>query len=185
MQPGRQPKTKTLFIPQCYDTFSVLGRRKQHIVLNVAISFVSSVDRVPWWRLVSAVVSLSSHIAHSIVRICFHFNHWNCEPKCDSVNLHAVPLNINPLNAKLSPICHLLALVWAHRILHISRVRVKKNNNIGVLVELLYSSCLINVLICVNLPNIYCYIYDEFTPKLQRKFITPIVKKAYKLYYGC
>jgi hypothetical protein len=30
---------------------------------------------------------------------------------------------INPLNAKLNPICHLLAL-GAHPILHISRVRV-------------------------------------------------------------
>jgi len=32
---------------------------------------------------------------------------------------------INPLNAKLNPICHLLALLKAHNILHVSRVRVK------------------------------------------------------------
>jgi hypothetical protein len=32
---------------------------------------------------------------------------------------------INPLNAKLNPICHLLALLGAHHILHISGVRVK------------------------------------------------------------
>jgi hypothetical protein len=31
---------------------------------------------------------------------------------------------LNPLNAELSPICHLLALLGAHRILHVSRVRV-------------------------------------------------------------
>jgi len=31
----------------------------------------------------------------------------------------------NPLNAKLNPICHLLALLGAHRILHVSRIRVK------------------------------------------------------------
>ena len=30
----------------------------------------------------------------------------------------------NPLNAELNPICHLLALVGAHHILHVSRVRV-------------------------------------------------------------
>ena len=30
----------------------------------------------------------------------------------------------NPLNAKLNPICHLLALLGAHPILHFSRVRV-------------------------------------------------------------
>ena len=30
----------------------------------------------------------------------------------------------NPLNAKLNPICHLLALLGAHRILYVSRIRV-------------------------------------------------------------
>jgi len=34
---------------------------------------------------------------------------------------------INPLNAELNPICHLLALLGAHHILHVSRIRVKKN----------------------------------------------------------
>ena len=34
------------------------------------------------------------------------------------------PLFINPLNAELNPICHLLALLGAHLILHISRIRV-------------------------------------------------------------
>jgi hypothetical protein len=33
---------------------------------------------------------------------------------------------INPLNAKLNPICHLLALLGAHHVLHVSRIRVKK-----------------------------------------------------------
>jgi len=36
--------------------------------------------------------------------------------------------NINPLNAELSPICHLLALLGAHHILHVSRIRVKLDN---------------------------------------------------------
>jgi len=31
----------------------------------------------------------------------------------------------NSLNAKLNPICHLLALLGAHHILHVSRIRVK------------------------------------------------------------
>jgi len=31
---------------------------------------------------------------------------------------------MKPLNAELNPICHLLALVGAHHILHVSRVRV-------------------------------------------------------------
>jgi len=31
---------------------------------------------------------------------------------------------INPSNAELNPICHLLALLGAHHILHVSRVKV-------------------------------------------------------------
>jgi hypothetical protein len=31
----------------------------------------------------------------------------------------------NPLNAELNPICHLLALLGAHHILHVCRIRVK------------------------------------------------------------
>jgi hypothetical protein len=34
------------------------------------------------------------------------------------------PVSFNPLNAELNPICHLLALLGAHRILHVSRIRV-------------------------------------------------------------
>jgi len=33
--------------------------------------------------------------------------------------------DFNPLNAELNPICHLLTLLEAHHILHVSRVRVK------------------------------------------------------------
>jgi len=35
------------------------------------------------------------------------------------------PSLLNPLNAELNPICHLLALLGAHHILHVSRIRVK------------------------------------------------------------
>jgi hypothetical protein len=34
--------------------------------------------------------------------------------------------DFNPLNAKLNPICHLLALLGAHPILHVSRIRVNQ-----------------------------------------------------------
>jgi hypothetical protein len=33
----------------------------------------------------------------------------------------------NPLNAERNPICHLLALLGAHPILHVSRIRVKEH----------------------------------------------------------
>ena len=52
-----------------------------------------------------------------------------CESNCYlSPTLPGVRVNnlqINPLNADLNPICHLLALLGAHHILHVSRIRVK------------------------------------------------------------
>jgi len=41
-------------------------------------------------------------------------------------------MDINPLNAELNPICHLLALLGAHHILHVSRIRVKVLGNYDV-----------------------------------------------------
>jgi len=34
-------------------------------------------------------------------------------------------ITFNPLNAELNPICHLLALLGAHHILHVSGIRVE------------------------------------------------------------
>jgi hypothetical protein len=36
--------------------------------------------------------------------------------------------NVSPSNSELNPICYLLALLGAHHILHISRIRVKMYN---------------------------------------------------------
>ena len=44
--------------------------------------------------------------------------------KCTHTHTHSLSY-LNPLNAKLNLICHLLALLGAHHILHISRIRVK------------------------------------------------------------
>ena len=40
-------------------------------------------------------------------------------------NFIKLNIHINPLSAELNPICHLLALLGAHHILHVSRIRVK------------------------------------------------------------
>jgi hypothetical protein len=37
----------------------------------------------------------------------------------------------------------------------------------------------------VNLLNLFCYVHGEFTPELQGKSITPIVKKEYELCIDC
>ena len=46
-----------------------------------------------------------------------------------SPNHHNAHL-LNHLNTELNPICHLLALLEAHRILHVSRIRVKNRINV-------------------------------------------------------
>jgi hypothetical protein len=43
------------------------------------------------------------------------------------INLCSCDDQINPLNSELHPISHLLALLGAHHILHVSRIRVKKD----------------------------------------------------------
>ena len=37
--------------------------------------------------------------------------------------VHVSRIRVNPLNAELNPFCHLLALVGAHHIVHISGIR--------------------------------------------------------------
>jgi len=44
---------------------------------------------------------------------------------CVCVCVHVLVCVINPLNAELNPICHLLALIGSHHILHVSMIRVK------------------------------------------------------------
>jgi transposase len=43
------------------------------------------------------------------------------------ITLKHIHVFLNPLKTMLNPICHLLALLGAHHILHVSRIRVKKN----------------------------------------------------------
>ena len=43
---------------------------------------------------------------------------------------------VNPLNAELNPICHLLALLGARPIFHISRIRVNKHSSKQYLLDL-------------------------------------------------
>ena len=46
------------------------------------------------------------------------------EGQNDVVKLPARPHHFNPLNTELIPIYHLLALLGAHHIFHVSRLRV-------------------------------------------------------------
>ena len=44
--------------------------------------------------------------------------------------------SVNPLNVELNPVCHLLALLGAHPILHVSRIRV----NFALVPDLLHQT---------------------------------------------
>jgi hypothetical protein len=48
-------------------------------------------------------------------------------------------VSINPLNAELNPIRHLLALVGARHIVQVSRIRVKDVNKVLVLYQSLFT----------------------------------------------
>jgi len=48
-------------------------------------------------------------------------------PECVWRIVSPGPYKVNPLNAELNPICRLVALLGAHHIFHVSRIKVKGN----------------------------------------------------------
>jgi len=66
----------------------------------------------------SANFSLFSHLTQTVLYTALSIE------ACELEKLHLLQHEFNPLNVELNPICHLLALLGAHHILHISRVRV-------------------------------------------------------------
>jgi len=56
---------------------------------------------------------------------CFERNTVFRKPNRFQFSGEEILEHIKPLNAELNPICHLLALLGSHHILHVSRVRVK------------------------------------------------------------
>ena len=73
---------------------------------------------------------------------------WNCID-LDGTRWKPPPfLCFNPLNAQLNPICRLLALLGAHHIFHVSRIRVSWSSWIFVICAVLMS---LNVAPCVRI----------------------------------
>ena len=56
---------------------------------------------------------------------------WKHFPKFKEApnNMYDTWGDINPLNAKLNPICHYLALLGAHHVLHVSRIMFRQDSN--------------------------------------------------------
>jgi hypothetical protein len=62
---------------------------------------------------------------------------------------------INPWNTELNPICHLLALLAAHRILHVSSVRIKEIQEPTVWCQVTEVATYPSVPLC-NVIAVYC-----------------------------
>jgi hypothetical protein len=87
---------------QCLNEQVALSAINNHLPLTMSLLHVSASTRPSTGRL---------HTAHSVTDV--------------PVYIYNTILSVNPLKAELNPICHLLALLGAHHILHVSRIRVK------------------------------------------------------------
>jgi len=85
---------------------------------------------------------------------------------------------INPLNAELSPICYLLALLGAHHILHVSRVRVKVTARF--ITFLSNHSLLLSRRLIRETPNITSLTYQN-----HKRDPTPISVNSLMVYIFC
>ena len=72
------------------------------------------------------LASINMPISFYTYTITFFYCHFLIQ-----IAKNLLKCGINPLNAKLNPICHLLALLGAYHILHVSRIRVN-NTRIAV-----------------------------------------------------
>ena len=79
------------------------------------------------------LIGLSPIVSSELRIILFLLIPVGCKWNLHVMNL--VCIDIKTLNAKLNPICHLLALLGAGHILHVSRIRVKglgPNNSLNI-----------------------------------------------------
>jgi hypothetical protein len=82
-----------------------------------------------FWNVTARQIIKRNH--RSVVCICLHLQVEAIREKRNAFfwvvtqQVVVISLILNPLNAELNPICHLLALLGTHHILHVSRIRVK------------------------------------------------------------
>ena len=96
----------TLLPLMCTPRLPVVDWTEAPADLNGLVPFA---ERRKIWFL-----SVCHHILTGLCKLHYKYeSNWN------------VFLHINPLSPELNPICYLLALLWAHHFLHVSRIRVK------------------------------------------------------------
>ena len=93
-------------------------------------------------------------------------------------------MKVNPLNAEVNPICHLLALLGAHPVLHISRIRV----NCECLMP--FSVSLLSVHYLHVLKQCNCFLYITVNKhfllsSFYKKMYFPVVSIVVSFLYHC
>ena len=107
------PRSKNLCYPE-----TCLTHEKIHVTLN---SIISRLYDEFFWLSNSWVIKLN-------VQTCACVNTYtksSAMSECCYLIFKNAQKKFNPLNTELNPICHLLALLGAHHILHVSRIRFK------------------------------------------------------------
>ena len=78
------------------------------------------------------MVSISLHCVFAEILPSEYFSlrlHTQAVNTCIDLEKAFVLRDVNPLNAELNSICHLVALLGVHHFLHVSRIRVKVTIN--------------------------------------------------------
>jgi len=104
-----------------------------------------------YWLLASSPASkVKNGNTHIVQQIHIRWQQYTRPTK--SKKMDSCRELFNPLNAELNPICHLLALLRAHHISHVSWLRVKTMEILP-----LYSQCIFSLLMYV-VNNKYIYL---------------------------
>ena len=115
---NRYKNLKTKIMKCCANICSnvnFLGSQNVHCTWCI----YNMVQWTAWWWLLRVETWRYTH-NFSIINICV----WLKLYILSNLIKHIGMTSVNPLNAELNPICHLLALL-AHHFLHVSRIRVK------------------------------------------------------------
>jgi hypothetical protein len=100
------------------------------------------------------VYTVSAHVHMlSVTLVILPFLQWANVQALRELSL------LNPLNAELNPICHLLALLGAHLIFHISRIRVKMQVSSGRLWSMFISTKMYHAFTNHALWKEYCRVF--------------------------
>jgi len=107
---------------------------------------VYNLQNPPHWypRILRPILILSFIIRQrNLSSVLTLLPNFVCIFRLSMCHIHSSP-SINPLNAELNPICHLLVLLGAHHTLHFSRIRVKIPEHKSAKIPSTISSCPLN-----------------------------------------